>query len=792
MGRDESYFQNRVIIAGAAFLICMLLLSAYSNTLYTPFILDDLHSFVREPKVLGFTFDLAGFKHLASTKFGVRRFLPMLTFALDIKWGGGSLAAFHMTNIVIHLLATFSLLFFLQSLFLHPQSRSIFQGERNRKLATVLLVAVVGLWSLNPVQTNAVTYIVQRMTSIATLFYFLSLGSYLRARFHHRAYGLSKRALFFYLSSLLCFVLAMMSKEIAATLPVIVFLIEWLLVEDSGLFTALEKHKITVALLSALIIGIVGYKLSQGWMLGGYAKRHFILSERLLTELRVVSSYCFLLLLPLPRWLNLEHDVSLSTSLFSPFTTFTSLIFIVITIIIAWKLRNRNPLITFGIYWFFINLLIESTVIPLELKFEHRLYLSSAGFYLGLVFGLYEFYRYFNGNKLSLDGIKIIFCTIVIVCSGLSFLTYTRNVVWADTVSIYSDCVAKAPGKARSHSNLATAWLRKGEYEKALSEAEKAIILGVKGYEEYWVAACDIINSLARMGDLERAISRGESLLSEAPEGTKKNAYPEFIFNLGEIYFAANDLQKAFNYFLDGYKLCYRNDLPEVLGFEQSMVMVLEAGLQQKFQFDSSMNLNWKNPKVAVDEKMAQIFFDLYNLDLASKYVDKIMAKDGTSPVASKVKKEIERISAANTEQKKFGTLKEKYFFHPFASQFHFYMAICFAMEKYNLPGDSFLHYCVKRAETLNSSSPDVYIVKSWYYYKHGNQGTALKIIKQGLKLNSKYAQLWVNRGIYALADKNIEAFTDFDRALRLYPGHPHRREILAMQSLAAKLTDLN
>ena len=223
---DKSRFQNKIILLGASFLICLLVLSAYSNTIYSPFFLDDIHSFVKELKVLNFTFDLAGVKGMGETKFGIYRFLPMLTFALDFKWGGGNVVTFHLTNIVIHLLATFSLLFLLQSLFLFPVSKLLPQSSENRKLSIVLVVTVVGLWSLSPVQTNSVTYIVQRMTSMAALFYFLSFGCYLRGRFYHLAHGFSRKPVFYYLSSLICFLCAMMSKENTATLPVMFFLVE--------------------------------------------------------------------------------------------------------------------------------------------------------------------------------------------------------------------------------------------------------------------------------------------------------------------------------------------------------------------------------------------------------------------------------------------------------------------------------------------------------------------------------------------------------------------------------------
>jgi len=788
MNMGNSRYRNKMILLCAGLIISLLILSAYSNSLYAPFVLDDFHSFVKEPKVLNFTFDFTGLKNLATTKFGVRRFLPMLTFAFDQKWGHGSLVAYHVTNIAIHLLATLSLFFLLQSLFLFSKAHSKIVADDNGNNSNLFAIVIVTFWALNPVQTNAVTYIVQRMTSIAALFYFLSLGCYVRGRFYHLTERLSKKSLFFYITSLICFISAMMSKEIAATLPVMAFLIEWLFVEDSGLFTVLKKYKIIFVLLSILIIIVISYKFCHGWLLSGYAKRHFTLSERLLTELRIVASYCALLLLPLPQWLNLEHDVALSTSLFSPLSTFFSLVFIIVALSIAWKVKAKQPLIAFGIFWFFINLVIESSIISLELKFEHRLYLPSAGFYLIVVLFAYECYAHFMSNLLPPDRLKVFLSIAVILCSGLSYLTYTRNMVWKDSVSLWQDCISKAPNKARTHSNLATAWLKRGENEKALEEGEKAIALGVKGYEEYWVAACNIVSSLSKMGKHKKAVARGEALLGQAPQGAKKNSYSLFLLDLGEAYCADGNFQSAFDCFLKGYKFCYRNNLSESCSFETAMMKALHVGLQQRYQFDPGMELNLDNADVTVDQKMAHIFFELKNFDLALHYVEKVMIHGSQQPEVVKIKNEIEKIFAADNEQKKMGTLKEKYCFHPFDSQFHFFMALCVVIEKHDIPANSLLRYCLKRVESLNAVSPDVYLVKSWYFYQRGEYKKALEIIDQGIRLNPKYAHLWINRGIYALANNDGDALVDFDKALSLYPGYPHRKKILAMQGLAEKL----
>jgi len=108
--------KNRKFLFGAAFLLLLLLLfSAYSNSFYAPPELDDIHSFIDEPLVLRFDFSPQAVRALAGSKFGICRFLPMLTLAIDQWRGDGSLAAFHVTNFVIHLLCSLAVFWWLLS-----------------------------------------------------------------------------------------------------------------------------------------------------------------------------------------------------------------------------------------------------------------------------------------------------------------------------------------------------------------------------------------------------------------------------------------------------------------------------------------------------------------------------------------------------------------------------------------------------------------------------------------------------------------------------------------------------
>ncbi len=779
---------HRGIVWLFCFLIAIFILSAYSNSLFVPFTLDDTHSFVIEPKVLNFTFSLPAFIDLAKTKFGIARFLPMVTFALDLQWGAGSLMAFHVTNVVIHFLATMALFFMLRGLFLlHKDNVNIYVSSPTKRIPVgFIAICVAGIWSLHPVQTNAVTYLVQRMTSIAALFYFLSLGCYLQGR--RRCHKLNNDRISMIVwccASLLFWLCAMMSKEIAATLPVVLVLIEWLFIDDHGLFEFAKKHKIIIIVAFTVFVSFLLCKMLPG-MLSGYDRRHFTLSERVLTELRIVVSYIFLLLMPTPGFLTLEHDPSLSTSFLSPPTTLLSLLFISIIIIAAWKARKKHPLITFGFAWFFVNLIIESTFIPLELMFEHRLYLPSAGFYLACFMIVYELYDGFFSRSHNTQRSKVMVAMMIILFSCLSLSTYYRNMVWRDSVTLYRDCLRKAPNKPRVHGNLAKALAEKGLYKESLAEGEKALALGVKGYEVYWVAASNIISTLSRMGDNEAALARARKFLDQAPPWTLNKAFSLFLCHLGNIYLQEKNYQAAIENYVRGLKFCLDYDIPYASTFEGNIIGVWNEGLKDGYAFKPTAGLP-EGVVPTANEKMAEIFFALNQDERALEYCRKSLLENPSSVLGRLIKDKIEKIQLANAVQRQKGTIKSKYFKHPLAGKFNFYMAVSYALMKVGCR-NSLVEYVIHKAERIRPDNVDVSLLKSWLLFKNCSFTAAVNEIDRAIARDRDYAQLWINRGIYVLAEhKDLEALAAFNRAMELYPAYPHAKKLEAMIMTAEK-----
>jgi len=280
------------------------------------------------------------------------------------------------------------------------------------------------IWLVHPIQTQSVTYIVQRMNSLAAMFYVLAFLLYATARLSEKPW--TRRA--FFAGCILSCILAFGSKEISASLPFLLFLYEWYFFQDLSL-TWLKRHLpmfAGICILFAVVAWIYLGRHPFDRILADYQAREFTLTERLLTQLRVVIYYISLLLLPHPSRLNLEHDFQLSHSFFDPVSTLISAFLIMCLIGFAIGMAKRQRWVSFCLVWFFGNLVIESSVMPLEMIYEHRTYLPSMLLVLMTVMAAS---RYVKPEWL----VRTVFCFVVMLCA---FWTYERNEVWGNALTL--------------------------------------------------------------------------------------------------------------------------------------------------------------------------------------------------------------------------------------------------------------------------------------------------------------------------------------------------------------------
>jgi tetratricopeptide (TPR) repeat protein len=455
---NSSYFKVTLIIL--AFFILGFLI--YSNTLESPFVFDDTVRILENPDI---RMDKLSNNNLWKAAFGKQsprsRPIGNISFALNYYFHQYELAGYHIVNIIIHIISGILLWLFLKKTFNLKSVRPDFKNGEWIALFAALL------WLVNPVQTQSVTYIVQRLNSMAAMFFLFSFLFYLNGRLT------AKKGMRWpwFLSAALAWFLALGCKQNTATLPFFIFLYEWYFFQDLNIDWLKRNIRyffiIFVVFLIVALIFLGTKPLDRLASIGDYANKTFTLPERVMTEWRVVIYYLTLIILPHPSRLNLDYDFPLSYSLINPITTLLSLIGIIGLMVLAVFLAKKQRLMSFCIFWFLGNLVIESSVIPVAIIFEHRLYLPSM---LVCLIPIVLLYRYIQSNWL----IAFISCTLIIL---YSYWTFERNNVWRDGLALWSDCVNKSPNKARPHSNLGVAQKGQNMVDEALQNFRKALDL---------------------------------------------------------------------------------------------------------------------------------------------------------------------------------------------------------------------------------------------------------------------------------------------------------------------------
>ncbi|MET0232511.1 MAG: hypothetical protein ABW186_16390 [Rhodanobacteraceae bacterium] len=371
---------RRALLAIVA--VLLLCIFAYVRGLFGGFLFDDFGAIVENLTLRSFDGSGARWAALAlSSDSGVlHRPLSMLSFGIDYLLFGLDPLAFKIVNLAIHL-ANGLLLYVIAKRLVPRLCATDDAGTR------VIAIAVMALWLLHPLNVGSVVYVVQRMNLLAVLFMLAGLLCHVdgRERIARGQRGLA-RAIF----GLTGFgILAVLAKENGALIFAYALIVEAVCYRFAAP-TKSERTTLSLFFAVTVLLPVLAFLLytavRPAWIESGYAERDFTLVGRLLTEPRVICDYLVWILLPLPRWMGVYHDdIAISTGLFSPLSTFVSIGFLVVLVAVAWRLRKRTPALAFAVGWFLVGHSMESTVLPLELAFDHRNYLPMAGLILGIV-----------------------------------------------------------------------------------------------------------------------------------------------------------------------------------------------------------------------------------------------------------------------------------------------------------------------------------------------------------------------------------------------------------------------
>ncbi|MFW6011016.1 MAG: hypothetical protein ACOC8Q_00730, partial [Desulfosalsimonas sp.] len=383
----------------ALVLIFVLLVVVYANSFKGTWIFDDTPNILENSHVHVESLDFESLKNsIYNHNEKIGRPLAFLSFGINYYFGKTDPFGYHLVNFAVHFLTAC----FLFLLIIKTLNLPLLRDAYSRHAYSIALLAVV-FWAIHPLQVTAVTYIVQRMASMAGLFYVMCMYFYVLGRTSEVRGG----QIAFFAAAVLCALLGLASKQNAAMLPVSIFLYDLFLIQ--GVSRQSLKKNLAVAAVplgAVILLGAVYTDFSS--LIGGYENRPFTLGQRLLTQPRVLLFYVSQLLYPVDSRLTLVHEVHVSTGLFTPVTTVLSIASIAGAVCFALVKSKKYPLLCFSILFFLVNHAIEGTVVPLELIYEHRNYVPSFFFFVPIALLIVSAIKYFSYQRTLQAAIALV------------------------------------------------------------------------------------------------------------------------------------------------------------------------------------------------------------------------------------------------------------------------------------------------------------------------------------------------------------------------------------------------
>ncbi|MBI5528339.1 MAG: hypothetical protein HY897_18570 [Deltaproteobacteria bacterium] len=542
-------FAPAAVVALAAALV-------YLNSLDAPFHYDDYETVINNKNIRIFS-DLPSI--LLHSPF---RGVLFLTFALSYRVSGADPFGFHLFNLAAHVLN--AVLVFALARGLCRRLGGMGSGGWGPLLGGLL-------FAVHPAFTEAVTYVSSRSSLLATTFYLACVLAFLRYR---DAAGPAMRAALWTVA-FAAFLLGLLTKELLATAPFVLLLLDWLqsgggAAGARGLARRLAFPHGPFLLVLALGGAARIHTFATRELVGGTLPRG--VCENVVTQMQVVVVY--LRLLVAPFGLNLIHDFPTVRS-FWEFPTPLCALLLVLLVGAAVRLVPREPVLAFGILWYFVALLPSSSFIPFqEALAEHHLYLPGVGFCIVAgVAAARVLGRLAEGESAWFRPAVAAAGAILLTLAGL---TAARNHVWGDEIRLWRDTVAKTPGSWATHYAFGDALRRnaevrqsramelraRGDHGSSRREFQHSVKSLGDAIEQYTITLAhrpDHVDSLlnrgichamlAQSGGGEPEIAAAESDLRRALEIGPNNT--KALNNLGNIATIRRDHEQAKKRYLE-------------------------------------------------------------------------------------------------------------------------------------------------------------------------------------------------------------------------------------------------
>lgn len=614
--------------AGVLAALFMLGVGIYANSFSNSFHYDDIHHIVKNPHIRSlnnipsFFTDPETFSTQSESHQHYRPFL-MLTYAVNYYFGALDPAGYHLVNLIFHIGSAF-LLFLIVKIML---SKGGFGGRGDSPFFPALAAGL--LFLTTPFNSEVVNYVSARSSVMSTFFYLLAFYCWIGYRENlplspplvkEGKEGLGERGgsrWIYGIASLLAFLMAMLSKEIAITLPVMLLLYDMFFLERGKGFVNGKKALRHFYSLYLVLFGIgISYLLVRKLFYGAAVALHYRegFIDHLLKEFQVWGAY--IRLWTFPAGLSAVHNITLTVSISSIGTILSFLFLAGIGALAYYLYRNGQKswrVASFFTLWFFITL-IPTSIIPLVAVLqENRGYLPGVAFAV-IAAVVIERVPLLSGNKGGRPR-PLSFVMTLIVLGGIIFsfslAVVERNQVWRNDVSLWSDVVKKYPRSGQAYVALGLAYYDSGNMEAALQAYQTANGLGYSTSNLY-----------LNLGALYQKTGRrleAEELYKKVLEADP-SAVSAYI-NLGIIYREEKKMELSEESYQRALRIKPEN-IPAHVGLAQTYLVQKKFPLAAQ-EYVEVLKIDPTN--LGIRNNLGLIYIKMGELDLAKKAFQKAL-----------------------------------------------------------------------------------------------------------------------------------------------------------------------
>lgn len=465
--------------------------------------------------------------------------ITLLSHSVDYALWGLNPIGHHLTNIIFHSVNTFLLFILIVYLLANFRLAKSSFSETNYKTATGNIIAAsvaALLFGIHPIHVESVAWVSERKDVLSTFFVLLSLIFYSK-------YALSqkiKRQTWYYILSFSLFVLALMSKPMAVTVPLILVILDIFPFQRFSSENSLGANiKLVMEKLPFILFSLISTALTIIAQHSGHAiasLKTYPLPLRIATAVNGLTFYLEKILLPIG--LSPFYPLPTNDSLFSLKYILAAVLVVSITIFCVWAWKGGSKIYAAVWAYYIITLLPVIGIIQLgeQAAADRYSYMPGIGPFFLIGLGIsYAWDKHYSSKRLAYFCKKIILFMLILIFLTLSILTVKQTKIWTDSITLWSYELKGYPDFWLAHYNRAHAYITLGEYDRALKDVDKAISYNPKYPQSYYLRAVNHIG----LGDYRQALTDLDKAIKLDPQ------FAQAYHVRANVYIKLENYQKA-------------------------------------------------------------------------------------------------------------------------------------------------------------------------------------------------------------------------------------------------------